>query len=166
MNKQTTKKFNTMKTTYKISTLIASLFLMLAINLNASNFLPAFAEEAYIDDIPFDTELIFEKLTMPEFDFEEEAYINDIPAELYCTTPDCMYEKATSIVFETSEEGYIDDLPFNTEKIANEYQFDTALNMDFEMEAEKYIDDIPFSTALVSSNTENTKQEITIMSCK
>lgn len=154
-----------MKTTYKISALIASLVLMLAINLNASNLLPKFTEESYIDDIPFDTELIFEQLTMPEFDFEDETYINDIPAEMLCVSPDCKYEKAISVTFEQDEEMYVDDMPFNTEKIASQYLFETALNADFEMEEEAYINDIPFNTGLVASNV-SLDMQVSTFSCK
>lgn len=155
-----------MKTTYKISTLIASLVLLLTINLNASNLLPSFTEESYIDDIPFDTELIFEQLTMPEFDFEDEAYINDIPAEMLCVSPDCNYEKAVSVTFEPEEEVYIDDMPFNTEKIADNYFFESAINVAFEIEEEEYINDIPFSTSLIASNVSVSMQDNTYISSK
>ena len=154
-----------MKTTYKISALIASLVLMLVVNLNASNLLPKFADESYIDDIPFDTELIFEQLTMPEIDFEDEAYINDIPAEMLCVSPDCKYEKAILVTFEQDEEVYVDDMPFNTEKIANQYLFEAALNADFEIEDEAYINDIPFNTSIVASNILTGMQDSTF-SCK
>lgn len=48
----------------------------------------AFAEEEYIDDIPFDTKSIAENYLFREslnvsYEFEEEAYVDDIPFDTY-----------------------------------------------------------------------------------
>lgn len=141
-----------MKTTYKTSILTAILALLFAVNLSASNLFPTFSEKSYINDIPFDTEMIYEQVTMPEFDFEEEAYINDIPCEVLCAVTGCGYEKAISIAFDSEEELFIDDLPFDTEKIASEYILKSVRSREFKIIEEEYIDDIPFSTCLIASN--------------
>lgn len=145
-----------MKTTYKLSALILSIVLFIAMNVNGSNLMPSFSDEEYIDDIPFDTELIYEQLTMPGFDFEEEAYISDIPLEIMCITPDCKFEKAVLVEFEQEEELFVDDMPFDTEKIVNEYNLKTATSVKFEYEDEEYVDDIPFNTSKVALAAEIT----------
>lgn len=81
-----------------------------------------FEEETYIDDIPFDTEMIVKGILTPEFDFEEE-YIDDIPFNTASITSNCFYNKAIAVVFELNEEEYIDDLPFSTIEIAQQYNF-------------------------------------------
>ena len=74
-----------------------------------------FEEEAYINDIPFDTECvsincIYQKAIAETFEFEEEAYVDDIPFATDSIALNCE--------FEFEDESYIDDIPFNTNKIA------------------------------------------------
>ena len=112
-----------------------------------------FEEETYIDDIPFDTEIIVMGILTPEFDFEEEEYIDDIPFNTACVTANCFYNKAIAVVFELSEEEYIDDLPFSTIEIAQQNNFNQAVSVEFEMENENYIDDIPFDTYQIAGKS-------------
>lgn len=149
-----------MKTTTKLTALIATIALFLAFNLNAMDMVPKFVEEQYIDDIPFDTEKIYDEVMLAEITFEEEAYINDIPFELPCVTPECKYKQAISLDFEAEEEAYIDDVPFNTEKIAADHSFKIAMNATFENREEEYIDDIPFSTCVIASIANKGQKEL------
>ena len=53
------------------------ILLLSASNANANTF--EMGEELYIDDIPFDTELVVASITGPEFYFDDEPKVNDIP---------------------------------------------------------------------------------------
>lgn len=120
-----------MKTKIYISALTALFAILFTAQTFASEF--NFQDEAYINDIPFSTEMIFSTIMNPEFNFEEEAFINDIP-----------FNTALLVNFEM-EEDYIDDIPFSTDKIV------TARTSQefFPIEEEAYIDDIPFNTELI-----------------
>lgn len=102
-----------MKTSaYKI-TIIAAFALLLSFNLNATNF--DFADENYVDDIPFSTEAIFNSLNNQtalevNFDFPEEEYIDDIPFDTQCITLNCRFEQAMAQDFDLEEESYINDI--------------------------------------------------------
>jgi hypothetical protein len=91
-----------------------------------------------------------EQAASDEFEFEEEAYINDIPFNTKCVSAMCKYKKATAIEYEMEEESYVNDIPFDTEKISAESNSQKALQTDFELEEEAYIDDIPFETSEVT----------------
>jgi len=80
-----------------------------------------------------------------EFFFEEEAYIDDIPFNTECVSKNCLYQKAMSVVFELDEEMYVEDIPFNTELVKEQHSLQTN-NHNFSFEDEDYIDDIPFDT--------------------
>ncbi|HEY9115618.1 MAG TPA: hypothetical protein VIN10_13040, partial [Bacteroidales bacterium] len=68
-----------MKTTTTTLALLTTLLLTTSMNINASNF--SFGEEAYINDIPFNTKEIVAEKALAVFQLEDEAYINDIPFE-------------------------------------------------------------------------------------
>jgi hypothetical protein len=87
--------------------------------------------------------------TTPDFDFDDEAYIDDIPFDTECVSKDCVYEKAVSKVFELPEESTINDIPFNTAKVARLAEKQKTINKTLELENEEYVDDIPFSTLKV-----------------
>jgi hypothetical protein len=78
-----------------------------------------FEEGPNIDDIPPNTETVVNALTNPEFDFEDEAYINDIPFNTTFVVVNYKYTIATAAIFELEAETYIDDMPFDTFIIAN-----------------------------------------------
>lgn len=111
-----------------------------------------FAEETYIDDIPFETEMVVHELNLSNFDFADEAYINDIPFSTECVAANCNYKQAVSIEYEMEDETYINDIPFNTEKVTENYICSNAMMVQFQMEEEQYINDIPFNTESVVQN--------------
>jgi len=86
------------------------------------------------------------------FEMEEEAYINDIPFNTADIKDKCLYDMAMSQEFEMEEESYIDDIPFDTECIAVDCLYYKAMNVDFDLPEESYIDDIPFDTSYIASN--------------
>lgn len=110
-----------------------------------------FEEEPYINDIPFNTEMVINEMTTPEFNFDEESYINDIPFNTVCVAADYRYKKAISVKFEMDDEENVNDMPFNTELIAQNYNYMQAITLAFEMDDEVYIDDIPFDTFTIAN---------------
>jgi hypothetical protein len=142
-----------MKTLRNTATIAATFVLMVIFTLTAASANFTFPEEGYIDDIPFDTELITHNLMLPAVDFEEEAFVNDIPFNTACISADCRYEKAMAVEFGLEEETYIDDLPVNTAQVAENHQLNKTMMVEFEMEEESYIDDIPFNTSRVAAQS-------------
>lgn len=69
---------------------------------------------------------------IPEFNLEEEAYIDDIPFDTECVSKNCIYQKAIAENFDFEEEASINDIPFETEKIVmiNEYYFEDESYID------------------------------------
>ena len=123
----------------------AALITMIALfttNVFASEF--DFEEESYIDDIPFNTEMVVNEMMTPEF--EDEAYINDIPFNTASIAASYDYNTAISVIFEMEEEAYIDDIPYNTYEVAKNCKIEKYLKNVFVFEEEVYIDDIPFNT--------------------
>jgi len=147
--KQTIKNFKAMKTKLQTSALIIILS-VISIQLSASDF--QFEDEAYINDVPFNTEMVVNNLVAAEFDLEEENYINDIPFNTYEIAFETV--ESDSNVLEMKEEAYINDIPFNTEVIADNYNYETAMNQVFEMPEEKSINDIPFNTLAVAKKVQ------------
>jgi len=129
-----------MKTTKIYSASLLILTLILVTGLNAT----ALKAASSADNPPASYNEY--KGAIPGFDFEEEAYIDDIPFDTECVTKDCLYEKAVSEVFDLPDEAYIEDIPFNTAKVAKQIQYQNTSKNDFQFEEEKYIDDIPFDT--------------------
>lgn len=110
-----------------------------------------FEEEAYIDDIPFNTHIIFENLTLENtFGFGFEEYIDDIPFDTFEIA-----SKTDSISPDFDNEPVIDDIPFSTNKVVAELKYADALQIDFDFEEEAYVDDIPFNTELIASRKAN-----------
>ena len=101
-----------------ISTFAAIIF---ALNVNATEF--NFEEEPYIDDIPFDTEIVCDQIWIKNvlecFCLEEEAYIDDIPFDTKPVAVQALYSSATEQVFSFEEEQEVDDIPFDTYEIVN-----------------------------------------------
>lgn len=90
------------------------------------------------------------------FDFEEEAYIDDIPFDTECVSKNCLYQKALSVVYTFNEEQYINDIPFDTEVVKTQNENKANAQLDFTFEDEDYIDDIPFDTyTLAFKNNRN-----------
>lgn len=113
-----------MKTLLKYT--FALVLLTFALNTNANTntppFISALTEEAYIDDIPFSTEHIFDSLydanLTNEFGLTEESYIQDIPFDTK-EIIETIQEVATD-TFDLEDESYIDDIPFSTEAVAKQ----------------------------------------------
>ncbi|PKP32741.1 MAG: hypothetical protein CVT99_03480 [Bacteroidetes bacterium HGW-Bacteroidetes-16] len=105
-----------MKTLLRYSLTLALLAVALHLNANTPPTVAALPEEAYIDDIPFNTGQIF----------------------------DSLYDVSLTDTYQLTDENYISDIPFNTAEVAaDSVEFDTNT---FTLESETYIDDIPFST--------------------
>jgi hypothetical protein len=120
---------------------------------NASEF--QFEDEAYVDDIPFDTEMVVHFLTNSDFNFEEEAYVDDIPFNTADISRQWLFEEAMMQKFDLNEEAYVNDLPFDTEQVAANYQFRQAMDQVYEMTEENYVNDIPFNTCLIAAKAMN-----------
>jgi hypothetical protein len=146
--------------TLTTSTLIATLALMISLNLNAGSLNLHFEEEAYVNDIPFNTEMVIHDMMMPEFDFEEEAYINDIPFDTECVAKNCIYMKAIMVDFEMEEEAYVDDIPFDTPSITIQANYSSASSLDYNLEDEEYINDIPFNTETIVASIKLNEKEL------
>lgn len=110
-----------MKTQKFFTAVLISLFISSSVL--ADNF--SMKEEAYIPDIPFNTELIFNKIIAGDTN-------EQLP--------------------QLCEEGYIDDIPFDTRAIVSQLCCEKAMQQTFEMEDEAYINDIPFDTRSVVLN--------------
>lgn len=120
-----------MKTPAYIYTLAALLILTTSAKLNASMPGMKLGDLKFLEYSP-ELTISTESNYTTEFDFEEEAYISDIPFDTQCVTANCRYKKAMEEVFELKEENYIDDIPFNNGKIAATSGMDS---FDFEDEA-------------------------------
>jgi hypothetical protein len=125
---------------YTAITIILVLLLAIALRMNAT-------EVTYVVNPP-----AFEAAVNTTFDFEEEAYIKDIPFNTECISTQCKYNKAVNEAFEMPEENYVNDIPFNTEKISTESAYKNATEVEFEFEEETYIDDIPFETNSITQS--------------
>ena len=133
-----------------ISALI--LFAIMLVSSVAQAGIPQNMEEAYVDDIPFDTEWIAHQATLPSIDFEDESYVDDIPFNTEQIAANATYKKAVETEFMFEEESYVDDVPFNTEYIAQQANFRDAFAKEYNMAEEAYVDDIPFDTCKIAAN--------------
>jgi len=79
----------------------------------------------------------------------EEAYVEDIPFDTSVIAAAATYKKEMEKVFALEEEAYIDDIPFETHTTACFEEDKTAIPEHFPLEEEQYINDIPFNTALI-----------------
>jgi hypothetical protein len=140
-----------MKTTITTLALLTTLLLTNSFNINASNF--SLKEEAYINDIPFNTKEIVAEKALAIFQLEDEAYINDIPFETDVVAANSTAKETPAKTVDFAVENYIDDIPFDTESIVETIKFKKAISVDFELEEETYIDDIPFNTAAVANSS-------------
>lgn len=84
------------------------------------------------------------------FEMEQESYIDDIPFNTELVASQALYEQAISVEFYLEEEGYIDDIPFDTETISKVCLSFLGMEEEFHMELEEYIDDIPFNTSKIA----------------
>lgn len=96
------------------------LALAFAVSLSASTSIKITAENPPVNMLNYSDLNI--KL-IPEFNFEEEAYIDDIPFDTECVSKNCIYQKAMLVAFDFEEEAFVDDIPFATSKVASESDF-------------------------------------------
>ncbi len=102
-----------------ILTLTFALALLLGSTQLNANTPPSYAlltEESYIDDIPFDTEKIYDSV--------QDAYVAQY--------------------FQLEDESFVDDIPFNTFSVVDKHQI--VNEPEFNLEEEEFINDIPSVT--------------------
>lgn len=121
MTTKTVQKNSIMKAIVKIFSLA---LMLVSSSLTAGNWQQK--EEEYIDDIPFNTRLIFDSVQASRFaaDFRpaEEAYIDDIPFDTHKIACRSLSDEALRKSYPMPEEPYINDIPFNTQSIASKYR--------------------------------------------
>ena len=93
-------------------------FLFSSLNASATDF--SFEDEAYIDDIPFNTEMIVNEMNQGSLNFENEAYVDDIPFSTTEVVSQYNYQIAFNNIFEMPEEIFVEDIPFSTCLVASE----------------------------------------------
>jgi hypothetical protein len=101
----------------------------------------ALQDEAFVDDIPFDT-FIISQSSVPDkvmMALPEEEYVDDIPFNTEKIAQKALFSK----LMNGREEASVDDIPFDTEKIFNKIQWHECLS---EWCDEKNVNDIPFNT--------------------
>lgn len=133
---------------------------------NSSLVLFTLEDEKYIDDIPFNTELVSTQMYFGNsylnpmennFQLNDEEYINDIPFDTEKIYWACSFNQNCGSVDPASvtleDEDYIDDIPFNTEDhVADSIGYEKNKKEDefsissFNLDEEEYIDDIPWDT--------------------
>jgi hypothetical protein len=111
---------------------------------------PVFTDEAYVNDIPFNTyeiavEAIFEG---DEIQLAEEPYVNDIPFDTKAIA--CKYLLRKMI--ETSGEINVNDIPFSTEKVLYEYLGDQLTS---QYRDERNTNDLPDGPDFIICSYEN-----------
>lgn len=84
------------------------------------------------------------------FELKEEAYINDIPFDTHRIAAEYTHQKAISVLFEPAEENPVADIPFDTEAVAESERSNRAMQYVFRPAPEAFIHDIPFSTTAVA----------------
>ena len=133
--------------------IIVLALLLVSTNSTASNF--QFEDEAYVDDIPFDTEMVVHLLMMPKYNLEEEAYVDDIPFNTEFIASQKHFIEAMAQEFELEDEGFVNDIPFDTQEVSVNFNYQLSLEVEFLMPEEKPVNDIPFNTCLIASKANN-----------
>lgn len=131
----------TMKTTFTTAVLILIASLAMASVAVPSSAPMKLEEEAYVNDIPFDTWMISRLAFPPDLTLEEEEYVDDIPFN----TAEVAKEALLNKVVGQAEEPSVDDIPFNTLQIYNEVLLSRFIA---DWQEEQNVNDIPFSTCV------------------
>lgn len=132
----------------KTQILILVLSLLTGLGSSASNCVFYLADEEYVDDIPFDTEIIASRFFSENFadndptNLPEESYVNDIPFNTKKIACDFLVISLCKKYF-PEDEDCVNDIPFNTEEIASNHLLNCY---EYSLEDEAYVDDIPFNT--------------------
>lgn len=112
-------------------------------------------EEAYINDIPFNTgEIVSEFLNAKTrfnslLKLKDEAEINDIPFNTSAIASKVLANRLVKSL-KLSDEELVDDIPFNTLAIA-EKSIDWFLCSANRLKEENLVDDVPFNTATIAA---------------
>jgi hypothetical protein len=105
-----------MEVTVWIAAMLVLALLFLSSTSNAMNL--KMEDEAYIDDIPFNTAAVVSAMSQMEvYEFGEEPFVEDIPFSTEEVVSDYRWQQAMNLDFEMSDEEYIDDMPFSTEVV-------------------------------------------------
>ena len=75
------------------------------------------------------------KVVPPEIVFEDEAYIDDIPFDTQAIAEAYLLNETMSVEFDFEEEAYVDDIPFNTNEVVKNYKTEEYLKNIFEGKA-------------------------------
>jgi hypothetical protein len=122
------------------TTITAFLSLLASFTLNAGPVeVPAIIsldEEAYVDDIPFDTRSVVADMV---FELDPETGANDIPFDTRSVVMNTRIQK--------EEESYANDIPFDTRQV--------ILSWVPAMTEESFVQDIPFNTQCVTYQVRN-----------
>jgi hypothetical protein len=99
---------------------------------------PTIEEEAYVDDIPFNTWDIASDIIHEgdEVKMEDEAYVDDIPFDTRAMACACLLRR----MLNADGEANVNDIPFSTEEILCEY---LAAKMREQYRNEANINDMP-----------------------
>lgn len=81
-----------------------------------------------------------------EFKLQEEAYINDVPFDTEAIVRAYKQHCAMEVTFQMQEEQYIDDFPLDTRTVVASLPCDSAMQVKYTMPEESYIDDFPLNT--------------------
>lgn len=106
-----------MKTLITISTLVLTIAIILSSHIFtvATDF--SESKECEIDDVTVCTASVasnYEVATLANYYFDDEEYINDIPFNTNIISAEANYLNAMAEDFDFEKESYIDDIPFNT----------------------------------------------------
>jgi hypothetical protein len=103
-------------------------------------------DEAYVNDIPFDTWKVSNLAYPPDLVLTEEGYVNDIPFN----TAEIAREALLNKVIKQKDESSVNDIPFNTKKIYDETLLGRFIA---KWQEERNVCDIPFNTFIIVSST-------------
>lgn len=171
-NNKQQKNRNVMKST--TLTIAIAMTLMVAASLNANaieenNQEVKLSEEAYVNDVPFDTKTIVANLdedkvnkseqSNQDVEMPEEEYVNDVNVD----TRQVVKEQFSSIIKTTgrffqsvkeglknfSEKGYIKNNELNLVKLYTDIVLENQ-ESEVRLEEESYVDDVPFDTEKVT----------------
>jgi len=110
----------TMKTKITTYTLAFMAIIMLSSFVSATTNIGSFAGETKVYRINKKvncTIIKYERAIAVNFKLDEENYVNDIPFNTDVISEEYNYLNAVSENYEISDEEYIDDIPFNTRKM-------------------------------------------------
>ncbi len=106
--------------TYTFALALITLGLSANASTNTPPYFAPLSQEAYINDIPFNTETIFDSLLdvnmTQTFNLSDEDYIQDIPFDTQEVVENASDESIGT--FNLEDESYINDIPFSTQAIA------------------------------------------------